>query len=88
MLSFTLNQQLVWYLKFHASGPARFACEDDQLLGPCMVLWEELPGCYCMGACGTLSIHATSSNIVVQTSEIYYTIVLMFERSFVSLARI
>ena len=43
-----IDQELVWYLKSHAVWLARCACEDDQLVGPCMVgcgaSW-----CYCMG---------------------------------------
>ena len=35
-------QQLVRHLKSHASVLARIACEDDQLAGLCMVVWEEL----------------------------------------------
>ena len=30
-------QQLVWYLKSHASGLGRICLRCDQLLGPCMV---------------------------------------------------
>ena len=36
------HQQLVRHLKSHAVWLARIACRDDQLAGPCMVLWEEL----------------------------------------------
>ena len=42
MEEFDLNQQLVRHLKSHAVWLGRIARRDDQLAGPCMVLWEEL----------------------------------------------